>query len=199
MPIVFIHCWQANNWEEVLAEQIQTLKSSGLDNYKVCYNDNEKETLIELWKFSKDYTFPILHIHAKGLSHYGTKYEEKANRWRRWLMQGVVEDWENYVKLLPIFEVVGDNLKPSIIFNGRYWVPLESNSLTAIDPLNGKSIFTTHFSGNFWWADPLYLSTLPKPCGDRKDIEMWACSGNGRFKEIRNIKHNKERDLDYDW
>lgn len=55
---------------------------------------------------------------------------------------------------------------------------------------------TTHYSGNFWWANSSYIKTLPIPkaqkfksFSERYWAEFWLCSNNGKFFDNYNTNN----------
>ena len=110
--VVFIHCWKHNNWEDILQEQLDYIKSSGLEeesDIEIRYSEYEGDALIDMYKFSFQSDSNILYLHIKGVTHYQTKFQEIADNHRRWLMDGVVGNWKKYISYLDEYDVVGDN------------------------------------------------------------------------------------------
>lgn len=171
---VFIHTWKINDWERVLQEQMDSIIDSGLSKVaevEVYDGDGEDKTFARLWNYSQTNDDYVLYLHNLGITWQGTKYEEMTEKYRRWVMAGVVDDWKNYSSHLENYDVVGDNYKPDMRLR--------------------MGLYRRHFATNNWWVRTDYIRTLQKPVNlskgpwNRKDIEVWVCRGDGRFKEIR--------------
>ena len=176
---VFIHTYKINDWERVLQEQINSIVDSGLSEaaeVEVCNNDGEDKTYMQLWDYSKTNDDYVLYLHNLGITWQGTKYEEISERYRRWIITGVVDDWKNYISYLDKYDVVADNYKS--------------------DARLRSGLYKRHFATNNWWVRTDYIRTLDKPNNltNRKGWETWVCGGDGNFKEIRNDYTNEPVD-----
>ena len=167
---VFIHTYKINDWERILQEQMDSIIDSGLSqsaDIQVCDGDGEDKTLLDIWNYSQSNDGYILYLHNLGITWQETKYEMITEKYRRWVMTGVVDDWENYVLNLEKHDVVGDNYKP--------------------DTRLRSGLYKKHFATNNWWTKTDYVKTLQEPNNLRhqKEWETWICSGDGSFKELR--------------
>jgi len=193
--VVFIHCCKLNNWKDILQEQLDYIKSSGLEevsDIKIQYHDLREDTwdkdkgegdgLIDMYNFSLQNDSNILFIHIKGVTYYQTKFQEIADNHRRWLMDGVVGNWKEYVSYLDEYDVVGDNYKGSVFFRD-IWPDRYSK--------NSKRVFPQHFAGGFFWTKSDYVKELINPITyfndnyNRNKSEIWPTTGKGKFKEVR--------------
>ena len=166
---IFLHTWKINRWEEVLKEQLNRIEDSGLyevAEVEVCYNDDEGKTLLDIWNFCNKEDSHVLYLQNLGITYHGlNKIEIMTTKYRRWVMDGVVGNWKEYVSYLKEFDVVADNFK-------------EENK-----------DYKEHFAANMWWSKSEYIKTLESPqniIGDRRGHEVWPCTGiSGKFKNIR--------------
>ena len=166
---IFLHTWKINRWEEVLKEQLNRIEDSGLyevAEVEVCYNDDEGKTLLDIWNFCNKEDSHVLYLQNLGITYHGlNKLENMTTKYRRWVMDGVVGNWKEYVSYLDNFDVVADNFKEE------------------------KKDYKKHFAANMWWSKSEYIKTLESPqniIGDRRGHEVWPCTGiSGKFKNIR--------------
>ncbi len=193
-PIVIfyhIYCFnhQYSKWEPIVINQLQKLKDSML--YEKCslmfiriigndidvkkclslindmnkiqiiraddYNDKEATTLKVLHSFSKKNDSYIIYIHTKGVTtgkNRREKYTIKANDWRNLMEYFTIEKWTECIK----------KLEEGYDACGVLW---------RIEPFFDEVL--GHFSGNFWWANSKYISTLPeiKDNIHRGNHEFW--------------------------
>lgn len=152
-------------------------------------NESEDPSLFEIPTLNKVITFSqsnpncnILYLHTKGLRHDAKN--KKENDWIDMMLYFTVEQYEICLqKLDENIDVVGCDYYNS----------------------DGKERNPKHFSGNFWWANTHYLSTLPllkevnqlhavlpgakyggRPC----HAEFLVCKNNPRVYEMHNCKIN---------
>ena len=174
---IFIHTWKINRWEEVLEEQLKYIEDSGLGKEavtEVCYNDDEGKTLLDIWNFCNNEDSYVLYLQNLGITYQGiTKLENMTAKYRRWVMDGVVGNWKEYVSYLKEFDVVADNFKEE------------------------KKDYKKHFSANMWWSKSEYIKTLKNQ--QTKDFYS-QCGFNVMFEsddttqyqlEVNNYKNNK--------
>jgi|TARA_B100001971_G_C18043596_1_gene458979 hypothetical protein len=180
--VVFIHCWKHNNWEDILQEQLDYIKSSGLEeesDIEIRYSEYEGDALIDMYKFSFQSDSNILYLHIKGVTHYQTKFQEIADNHRRWLMDGVIGNWKKYISYLDEYDVVGDNYKEDTFYRDIWPDKVSKNS---------KRVYSRHFAGTFFWTKSDYVKELINPIRyftERSKFETWICSNKGKFKEVR--------------
>jgi hypothetical protein len=88
-------------------------------------------------------------MHAKGVSRERFQ-NPNVTDWRRLMEHFVVERWHDCLAALDDHDVCG---------------------------VNWRSEPAPHFSGNFWWARPRYLASLPLHIGPlRFDPERWLAT-----------------------
>ncbi len=176
--VVFYHAWLNGASGEIIPQQLQRLKSSGLydkaeeirlhtsdnavpitgmlTNYpKIALRQNrDKFSELDTLRALHDYacTHPgkqVLYMHTKGAS----KYYPPVNDWRRMMEYFLIDKYEDCLKTLDCCDVLGVNY------------------MGAPKP---------HLSGNFWWATTDYLKRLKPlgPAASRTDAEFWVLSEN---------------------
>ena len=191
---IYIHTWKINNWREILNEQLTYIDDSGLGDIAsihICNGDTEKKTLFEMWKHSLDSDSYYLSLHNLGITWQGTKYEDITANWRKWIMDGVVGNWKEYVLYLEEYDAVGDNWKDLIYFRDMdppsFQRKFKDSDIT----------YPQHFGTQMWWTKSSYLSKLESPFEHQKYalpehgnpriiMEGWLNSHGKNFKEIRN-------------
>lgn len=102
----------------------------------------------------------ILYAHTKGA------YDPKPLNieWRRAMTRLLVNGWENCLDLLGEYDAVG-----------CHW----------LGPWDGHEHPNGFFGGNYWWANPSYLRTLPPlGTGTRWDAEWWIGVNNPRIHDL---------------
>jgi len=191
---VFYHLGQFGDWKSVYKEQMDLLVSSGLfdrcefihigingseplplilSKTRIQYNKNhslEADTLASLSYFSKENPdYKVLYFYSKGVSHvYDPVRNHNVHMWRLYMEYFNIHTWEENVTLLDQYDCVGVELREqSEHFHLDLTIP-------------GK-----HYSGNFWWANTSYISTLDPEFlyDDTNDLtrwqsEKWIGSGN---------------------
>jgi hypothetical protein len=189
---IYIHTWKINNWREILNEQLTSIDNSGLADIAsihICNFDSEAKTWFEMWKHSFDNDSYYLSLHNLGITWQGTRYEDLTATWRKWIMSGVVENWEEYVLYLDEYDAVGDNWKDVVYY--RDW---HSNKRKYKD---SDLTYPKHFATQMWWSKSSHLNKLENPIehqkysvpehgGERVIMEGWLTSYGENFKEIRN-------------
>jgi GR25 family glycosyltransferase involved in LPS biosynthesis/glycosyltransferase involved in cell wall biosynthesis len=181
----FYHVCTINTWREVMEEQLERWASSGLAEattriFATVVGPHAEEAVatltatcgerLEIVHRSEDiscFERPILeymrrfcehreplaracwYMHAKGVSR---ERFQNANitDWRRLMEHFVVERWQDCLAALDAHDACG---------------------------INWRSQPAPHFSGNFWWARPRYLASLPLHIGPmRFDPERWLAT-----------------------
>ena len=185
---IYIHTWKINNWKEIQEEQLRYIDESGLgdeSSIHICSYDSELKTQLEMWEHAKNYDCNYLYLHNLGTTWYGTEYEELTSNWRRWIMDNVVNKYQEYRGYLKDHDVVADNWKDDSYF--KDWHP---------DPMYKDSdlYYPRNFCTNMWWTKSEYLRTLPHPIvyesqptdlpTRRAFAETWIVSNDGDFKEV---------------
>jgi len=173
---VVYHVFQAPGWQQLFAEQIGLLFTSGLfANAKIVICVDGKETLpvidgatvVRVAGFSERpslikareiaQNFPsssILYMHTKGISH-PTKNQDD---WRMMMQHFLIVQWRKALRRLIDCDVV---------------------------TVNWRTHPRAHCSGNFWWVKASYLSSLDPAFMndyDRFCQEFWIGSGVGTVK-----------------
>lgn len=208
---VVYHCAGMGNWKEVVHEQFDSLKRSGLtsifathvgegcdwfveqalrqgiDMKLVCHTDNlndrEYHALLFVEQLAKDSDTPVLYFHTKGVS------RSDSHRWRRLMQKHVVEDWQTNLTYLKDHDVVGVN-----------WLPCSNDAWIA-----KQWWMRPHFCGNFWIAKSEWLRKLP-PFGffyQTLDwvyaLEVWiGAAPNCRYKSLA-CTDQPFWEKDFDW
>jgi hypothetical protein len=170
--IIYFHIAQIGDWEKIVIELIDTIKSSGLYNIcneirigflgntnniskyingkiKLVYTSSnikefEHPTLNHLLKFAKESNkvYNILYIHNKG----STKpNNNNVTNWRKMMMYFLVENYTKCLEYLKDFDTVGCNLSETRHYKCKI--------------MNENHNF--HYSGNFWWSKTTYIKKLP--------------------------------------
>jgi len=187
----FYHLYTVGNWRQVLGEQVRRWEESGLagattrihasvagpDAGEGCAllaallgerleivtrsadgADSERPILEYLREFcerGEPLARGVWYLHAKGVSPQHRDNPNVAD-WRRLMEHFVVERWRECVASLVAHDACGVNwhLQPA-----------------------------PHFSGNFWWARPRYVATLPRVIGPAGfDPERWIGSNQPRVR-----------------
>lgn len=189
--VIFYHVCELGNWKEIVEEQLNLIKSSGLyskvesinigflgdkksiltfckDKVKLVYHsDNKKEyeigTINEILNFSKKKSeeYYILYIHTKGVTNRSQKKNNIPNGQYYW------RQFMNY------WNITRHNICIEQLNLGYYTV--------------GVNCFGNHYSGNFWWANSKYIKKLSK-LKPKKDggiqAEFWLLSKKQNKKSI---------------
>jgi len=207
MIVAFYHIAQMGRWREIVDEQVEQVRESGLDRaasrifvyvlgkdpvvlpepFEIIYqSDNLKEyeypALKGLHQFSiENPKAKILYFHSKAASKKGQRiYEE----WRRYMMWGVVENWKKCVEKLDKYDTVGVEW-----YNGE-WPKSKHNPM--VKDCKG------FYAGNFWWANAAYISTIPDALDldpkNRWDAEGWlARNKNINYYDLWNTGSQSQR------
>jgi len=189
----FHHICFDKNGKEILQEQLNTLKTSGLydatktiycsilgnmqdfklpEKYKIVHQaekstEYERKILEFLYSFSQTNDAKVWYIHTKGLSHYGKETYKRVNDWRKYMEYFIIKRWRQCNNDLDKYDIAGVNF-------------------LAEPP---------HFSGNFWWAKTKYLKNNPTNFNykDYVETEMWLMKGKippyGISYHQSNVKH----------
>ena len=197
--VCFIHFCNMES-KDILLDQLQTIKSSGLyDNLDYIfitmlgtYTKIPNDFKIKLIYYSQDtqewefpnykrikhfcdtipYNVNILEIHTKGVLK-----KNFALEWRKYLEYFLIEKHSLCLSLLANFKCVGVN---------QYFY------------FDAKNKYKNHFSGNFWWARSDYIKTLPlvETTPDRYSVEHWLI-GNLEKNDYRYFfsLHQSDQDL----
>lgn len=158
---VFYHLACMGNWKEVFAEQLQQLAGSGFYSLNITALGSEEDireaksiaagchmqlnilftsrdfacferpALLALEQYARVNEGYVLYLHSKGVSNPA---DSSKIKWRRLMMQQLVENWEHCMTQLPRFDVIGVN-----------WREMHP---------------TSHFCGNFWYASTRYVRKL---------------------------------------
>lgn len=199
----FWHVCMMNHWENVVREQLALMQESGLldkaekifigavgsytdmlklrfilRNYSKIKIKHETDLkrfefpTLEILKHKSDFTGPFLgfYIHTKGVS-----YKSDLGRaWRTHMNTYIITKWRD------CWDMVAHNF-----------------DLCGVKLLQKTNSYPLHYSGNFFWFDSQYISTLPKIEAlnhkDRFSAEMWACSNYPVAATLsqENVDHDK--------
>jgi beta-1,4-mannosyl-glycoprotein beta-1,4-N-acetylglucosaminyltransferase len=157
---------------------IPILENAYGDKFNISnYSENpalyEIPTINKILDFSKKVDCNIVYLHTKGISF--NHDDQKENDWIDMMLYFIVEKYELcFEKLQEGIEAVGCN----------YY----DEKMKIRNP--------KHFSGNFWWANSQYISTLPSLIEKTEnvnpnDAEFWLCKNNPSVYEMHcsNVNH----------
>lgn len=202
---VFYHVGQFGNWERLFQEQINSLVISGLyhicdfihigvngdkilpvllPKFKVEYNSNkilEADTLKSLYDFcinNKEHR--VLYFHTKGATQGNTPHILNVNKWRYYLEYFAFHRWKDCVTSLEEYDTSGSEYA-------------FQSGLTNQDTGITEWEQNPHYSGNYWWANASYISTLDPNYlyrtdkgWDRYRSEFWIGTGNPNYYQFYN-------------
>jgi hypothetical protein len=178
---VYYHAALMHGWQAIVEEQFRLFSFVGLRTiYSGVIGDAEalkdmaaahgiNLTVVENSRFLTDYEMPtiralwqhacresaaFMYTHTKNVSH--PDYAG-GNAWRRLMSLYVIVDWQENLKLLSEFDVVGANWHDDIHF--------------------------PHFHGNFWMARGDWLAHLPDPMTYR-DKNLKSRMGGQNFHRM---------------
>ena len=199
----FMHVYMVNKWEEIVRSQISKMKSSGLwdkmdqlfvgyidpeglykgdpwifndDKIKVMYHSAdpliyESLTLVNLQYISHSIEGCVFYVHTKGVTHMNSPFH---NDWRELLEYFTIEKHEMCLRELKNNDIAGVN-----------W-HLGEGFMGARKRHSRGTPVTPHLSGNFWWANVLYIRKLPNliPIHSRFDCEFWIGKAQPKVAEV---------------
>lgn len=182
---LFYHIWAKNDWHQIFTEQINEIKSSGLwDNLKKVFinisgteedqkrvsdeleslkvsvklvgNNYEFPTLQQIREISAAEQFKGIYIHAKSVS-YPVDHPDKwkYHFWRQLMDYQILKKWKICYRQILFYDLVG-----TLFQHGKYEVVDYWENWSSVNDSNVR--YTDHFSGNFFWFDSGYFSTLPE-------------------------------------
>jgi len=163
--VIFFHIATINNWKDILDELFETIYNSGLINevekiyvglvgneilhiqhekIEILYNgvieDCEFPTLNCLIDFCNlNLSSRVLYLHTKGVTAQ-PHFKQAIDDWRIYMSYFVIKNYKMCLEKLNDYDVCGVD-----------WVE---------HPVK-------HFSGNFWWANASYISSLPEDWQDK--------------------------------
>jgi GR25 family glycosyltransferase involved in LPS biosynthesis len=189
----FYHLYTANNWRSVLGEQLERVEDSGLAGattrvfasvvgpeageasallsaalgakVEVIHAGADasafERPILERMRHFCEHDEPLArgvwYLHAKGVSDQHFENPNVAD-WRRFMERHIVDDWRECAGALEDHDACGVN-----------WHP---------EP-------APHFSGNFWWATPRYITRLPERIGSGHFApEGWIGSSQPRVRRL---------------
>ena len=198
--VCFIHACNINSGMEILTEQINYIKTSGLYDKldyifvtllgpnTLIYNDSKIKLIYysakgDEWEFPtikriKHFSnnFPdcnVLYIHTKGVLNKNNAY-----KWRKYLEYFLIGCHDICIKALKNYYCVGVNKQ---IFPYTKW--------------SGEN--KDHFSGNFWWAQTNYIKKLDMinhRINDRYVAEHYLIGKNKDYRYFLSL-HNTTCDF----
>jgi hypothetical protein len=203
---VFYHIYCANGWVEILEDQVNLIKESGLydtakklffvvngdkESYDFIvnkYNDSkikfskvknkyEYPTIELIRKLSKKENFKGVYIHTKGSS---KKVGTHSNYWRKVMDFYNISLWKYNYEILDSYDIAGCNFSRGGTPVDKYW----ANYSTVL--INGWFKYhTDHFAGNFWWFNPDYVNKLrdltPEEKNNRWNAEWYIFMGRPKY------------------
>ncbi len=186
----FYHLCTINTWREVLSDQLRHLDESGLvgasrrvfasvvgpavqegaaaigealgarleiihtSESPVCHERPILEYARRFCEHDQPLARAIWYLHAKGVSSAHFR-NPNVTDWRRLMEYHVVQRWRDCVDVLRAHDACG---------------------------VNWHDEPTPHFSGNFWWATPRYVASLPQTIGpEHFDPEAWIGSSQPKI------------------
>jgi len=195
---IFWHICAIGRWKDIVLNQLETIKSSGLYEEAECIHVTflgeqsldldflkdpkiqirnrhkdiklyESACLNDLGNWSRSNDSKVLYLHSKGASRDGWEYGN-VWEWRKMMEYFLVEKWEDCVSSLDEYDTIGCNIS--------------------------TSGFGRHYSGNFWWANSSYLSNLEPIVISNEDLWFWRCetwimSGNPHYLETYRDKRTQ--------
>lgn len=178
---IFFHICCINNYVEVATDMIEEIIQAGLyeKSKKIFYTllgepnshlknklnklskfellyfskdvlEVEYPTLINLYNFSKSTDGFILYIHTKGVSKPQDVFKIQ---WRKRLIQKIIREYKTCISFL----------NEGCDLAGSGWKENQKSQSTEYDMGEFE-----HFSGNFWWANSMFIKSLPN-ISDIKD------------------------------
>lgn len=195
----FIHSTSMELWkDEMLTFLLEKIKNSGLhdkldfvfvNNIGTPINENkyqdpkiiienfsdqlnlfENFTIRSIHQFAKLHPdYKILYMHTKGITYQKDhQFVEGIISWINYMMYVLVEKHEECLQLLQVHDTVGTNYR--------------DKSKDQTNP--------PHYSGNFWWTNAKYISTLPIDyMKDKYDAEFWLCKNNPLYFNSMVLHH----------
>lgn len=124
----------------------------------------EQETLEMIWANSMEIDGPVLYAHTKGAANP----TPVNHAWRGCMTRNTIGMWEDALDALEgdTYDVVGS-----------HWLTPERYP---------EQVQVPYFGGNFWWANPTYLRTLPLPSNkNRYEAEAWLGQNRPRAWDLR--------------
>lgn len=181
---VYYHVAQMGNYEEVVAEQVDLIRASGLheyvdevrvgmlgphhylfpDKYRIVHRGADLEaaelpTLHRLWLDARDESFFALYMHTKGVSYAENAVSKEAmTGWRHYLEYFCIGQWRTCIELLKDRDTVGC----------QYFEKHPNHN--------------AHYGGNFFWVNSAYIRGLcdvydvplnEHQPAERMKAEMW--------------------------
>ncbi len=205
LPIYGIyHVYCAPGWQDLVRDQIESLKSSGLfeatqklfiscvisrdsdlDELRSIIGAYEKWEAISIERIKTKFEFPALNFiqnfcktHQCLVYYFHTKGISLMSTTNHSLtyrkFRRNVTAWRKMMEYFTFYEW---KVAANVLMDGY-----DTYGTLKIDP---PYTCHSHYSGNFWWARSNYLVSLPALEGDkmknRFNAEMWILSGHGRF------------------
>lgn len=198
------HIFCAHGWQNLVKEQMESLKSSGLwdvtkklfvsciisedsdmEELRSIIDSDEKWEFISVEKNKKKFEFPALNFiqdlcrNHNGLVYYfhtkGISLLSTGNN------SGGYQKFRRNVtawrKMMEYFVFDKWQVAVNVLMNGY-----DTYGASKMDP---PYTLRSHYSGNFWWARSEYLTHLPvldeEKRKNRFNAEMWILSGQGHF------------------
>lgn len=185
---VWIHVGLLGRWKEILKEELDLLKSSGLAKHaKIfycvvggskknvepfmggldheCVGDYkdvrlyECPTLHHLHNFAKQNSNKkVLYIHTKGTSR---PKDSNSDEWRRYMLYFLVGHYKDCLYFLDSYSTVGIHLVSGNHYSGNFWWA-QTNHLCTLD----------HLSENACWSE----KSMTSPNHPRMKAEYWCMS-----------------------
>lgn len=137
------------------------LPREGWDLCAIANQGWEQVTLNALFRELPEIDGPVLYAHTKGAAN-----PSKVNdAWRRCMTHHNIIGWSRAVRYLDYNDLVG-----------CHWLTPQQYP---------EAVQIPFFGGNFWWATPEYLRTLPEPSMEtRHHAEAWVGTGDPHIAEL---------------
>lgn len=205
----FMHVCMLNYWKEIVEDQMEVMKSSGLldvvdfvkcgvlgresfsplhPKISVGYEspdvtEYEYPTLQMLWRFCKEHTgAKVFYVHTKGVT--GRRAEVRDFQPPTGRRKENVDQWRRFLDYIILYQYK------------KCLVELEHGA-SACGP-NWRHAKYKYFAGNFWWARADYVASLKKPVKPdlpngpraRAPAEFWIGTGIGTAAQMWKSRAN---------
>ena len=177
IPIhIFIHVCMIENWENILSEQLNTIRNSGL--YNICekihfgllgninnynnpiFNDNKFNILyidsrINLYEihtinfikyFCSNINYEVYILYIHTKGVRKAGNENVTMSWRKMMQYFLIENYNHCINNLNIYDTLGNNIVNLHCFD--------------INEICVNKNHSYHYSGNFWWSKKSYIDKL---------------------------------------
>jgi len=190
--MIFYHIGMFNNYNLIVNEQLEKIRTHLPDEMIVCiavgpsnelinlkkliehvtYGGGntvyEWVTLLAIWNYAQYNNDDILYIHSKGVTNLGDEYFYNVQDWRRCLEHFLIVEASNCKLLLESCDTCGP-----LYYTNHHHGP--------------------HYSGNMWWTKAAWVRNLPPPLPPDKtkvESEFWITKSPGRHISLTDCPFN---------